>query len=142
MISGQQRSTTLLRSLVLAHIDEAPYIAGDRDLIKGSLGSYLPVSVDIEVVDDVKLRTAAGTVWIVATPGHTPGHISIYVPNQEVLLAADAITAEGEFDGPNEGATVDMVEATDSISRSRKCLREGEVNASVSPVYGTNESVA
>lgn len=101
---------------VLAHTDDAPYIAGDRDL-KGSFGGYTPVPVDIELVDGVTIRTSVGPMRVVATPGHTPGHVSLYLPEEHLLLAADAITAEAAFDGPNEDATLDMDAAVESIGR-------------------------
>lgn len=99
----------------LAHTDDAPYIAGEQDLLKG--GEYPFRHVDIELVDGVVFRTAAGKMQVVATPGHTPGHISLYLPDEKLLIAGDAITAEDAFDGPNEDATPDMTTAIESIGR-------------------------
>lgn len=99
----------------LAHTADAPFIAGERELLKG--GDYPPVSVDIELVDGVTISTAAGPMRVVATPGHSPGHISLHLPDERLLIAGDAITAEDAFDGPNEAATPDMARAIDSIGR-------------------------
>lgn len=99
----------------LAHVDDAPYIAGDEALLKG--GEYPDHHVDIGVVDGVVIQTAAGEMQVVATPGHTPGHISLYLPEENLLIAGDAITAEDAFDGPNEDATPDMGTAIESIGR-------------------------
>jgi glyoxylase-like metal-dependent hydrolase (beta-lactamase superfamily II) len=99
----------------LAHADEAPYIARERPLLKDR--EYPPARVDVELVDGVAFRTAAGEMRVVATPGHSPGHVSLYLPGERLLLAADAITAEEAFDGPNEAATPDMDAATDSVGR-------------------------
>ena len=71
----------------------------------------------MEVVDGVCFRTAVGKVQIVATPGHTPGHVSLYVPDERLLIAGDALTADDEFGGPNEAFTPDMAAAVDSIGR-------------------------
>lgn len=76
--------------LVLAHANEVPCVEG-------------------EVVDGVRLRTAAGTVRLVAPLGHSPGYVPVYVLDEVVLLAADAMTAEPAFAGLNGQATVDTV---------------------------------
>lgn len=98
-----------------AHTDEAPYVAGERPLLKD--GEYPPVAVDVELVDGVVFRTAAGAMRVVATPGHSPGHVSLYLPQEKLLLAGDAITAEEAFDGPEEAATPDVGAAVDSVGR-------------------------
>lgn len=102
---------------VVAHIDDAPYIAGDRQPIKSGDERYPPVPIDIEVVDGVAFRTLAGKMQVVATPGHTPGHISLYFPDEKLLISADALTADEEFGGPNQEYTPDLEEAVDSIGR-------------------------
>jgi glyoxylase-like metal-dependent hydrolase (beta-lactamase superfamily II) len=53
---------------------------------------------------------------IVATPGHTPGHISILDPGLPALIAGDAIVGEsGGVAGPPAQFTADPVTANDSI---------------------------
>lgn len=102
-------------AITLAHEDAVPYIEGKRDLLKG--GDYPSQTVDIELVDGVVFRTAAGPMRVVATPGHTPGHISLYLSDEQLLIASDAITALEAFDGPDEDATLDMGTATASVGR-------------------------
>lgn len=102
---------------VLAHTGDAPYIAGQKELLKQSVGSYPSVPVDVELVDGNRLLTAAGPMEVIATPGHTPGHIALYLPDEKLLLAGDAITADEAFDGPNVDATPDMPMAINSIGR-------------------------
>ncbi|MEF8851032.1 MAG: MBL fold metallo-hydrolase [Haloarculaceae archaeon] len=99
----------------LAHADEAPYIERERPLLKER--GYPPARVDVELVDGVTFRTAAGDMRVVATPGHSPGHVSLYLPGERLLLAADAITADAAFDGPEEAATPDMDAAVESVGR-------------------------
>lgn len=103
-------------ALVVAHVDDAPYIDGRRHPIKGD-ERYPPAVVDIELVDGVVFRTAAGPMRVVATPGHTPGHVSLYLPDAKLLLAADALTADNGFGGPNEPFTPDMDDAVESVGR-------------------------
>jgi glyoxylase-like metal-dependent hydrolase (beta-lactamase superfamily II) len=55
---------------------------------------------------------------VVATPGHTPGHISVFDPGAKVLVTGDAIngTAEG-VSGPNPQYTADMATAKASVKK-------------------------
>ncbi len=53
---------------------------------------------------------------IVATPGHTPGHISIIDPTESALLAGDALIGEGGgVSGPSAQFTADMATANTSV---------------------------
>lgn len=53
---------------------------------------------------------------IVATPGHTPGHISILDPQGSVLVAGDALIGEGGgVAGPAAQFTADMTAANASV---------------------------
>lgn len=101
---------------VMAHREAVPYIDGRRAPIKGDR-QYTPVSVDVELSDGVRFRTDAGPMEVVFTPGHAPGHISLYFPEHRSLLAADAVTAaDGAVNGPNEEFTPDMARALDSVA--------------------------
>lgn len=55
---------------------------------------------------------------IVATPGHTAGHVCVYDPGAGVLVAGDALRTEGGAIGlPGEEFTDDMAQAKESIKR-------------------------
>jgi glyoxylase-like metal-dependent hydrolase (beta-lactamase superfamily II) len=101
---------------VYAHRDAAPYVDGRRDPIKSSGDRYPPVDVDVELVDGVAFRTDAGELRVVHTPGHSPGHVSLYFPDERLLVAADALTAEGNrLQGPKPEFTPDVDEAARSV---------------------------
>ncbi|MFT4006641.1 MAG: MBL fold metallo-hydrolase, partial [Lacrimispora sp.] len=59
------------------------------------LRSVRPVDVDVEVQDGDVFNWCGGCT-IVATPGHTPGHISVYVNQKRVMIAGDAAVLENE----------------------------------------------
>jgi glyoxylase-like metal-dependent hydrolase (beta-lactamase superfamily II) len=60
---------------------------------------------------------------VIFTPGHTPGHLSLYLERPKVLVAKDALTAEGgRLNGPNPPLTLDVGEA----ARSERRLAEVE----------------
>lgn len=57
-----------------------------------------------------------GGLEIIHTPGHTPGHICLYLPDQELLLAADELRVmDGQLAGPSEVFTPDMPLALRSL---------------------------
>lgn len=106
--------------LVFAHPEATPYVDGRLDPIKGDDDGdrYPPVPVNVEVADGTTLRTAAGPMEVIHTPGHAPGHVSLYLPEARLLVAADALTApEGELSGPSEEFTPDMPAAVESVGR-------------------------
>ena len=55
---------------------------------------------------------------IVATPGHTKGHVAVLDPAGGILVAGDALgTTGGKPTPPNPGFTDDMDEAMASIAK-------------------------
>ena len=55
---------------------------------------------------------------VVATPGHTPGHIAVFDADSRVLIAGDALTNTSEgLDGPMLEFTEDMPTAEESIRK-------------------------
>jgi len=115
---------------VLAHSADAPYIEGSLRLLKPSpemleqrpqmrevLERLEPVGIDDYIEDGTRLDLAGGTK-VISTPGHTPGHMSLYLERSKVLIAGDALRAErGTLNGPNPSMTLDMRTAIQSIRR-------------------------
>ncbi|SDJ54264.1 MBL fold metallo-hydrolase [Natronorubrum texcoconense] len=105
-------------AVVATHRKEAPYVTGERDPIKGDGDRYPPVAVDLELVGGVRIPTLAGAMDIVDTPGHSPGHVSLHFPEDGLLLAGDALVADGSspIDGPKAEFTPDMDRALGSVA--------------------------
>jgi glyoxylase-like metal-dependent hydrolase (beta-lactamase superfamily II) len=115
---------------VLAHSADAPYIERrlrplkpspemieQRPQIREVMERLEPVSVDEQLENDTRLELAGGT-RVIFTPGHTPGHISLYLERSKILIAGDAVTAErGHLNGPNPLATPDIPTAIESLKR-------------------------
>ncbi|MEE6210437.1 MBL fold metallo-hydrolase [Salarchaeum sp. III] len=103
-------------AVTMAHGGDVPAIDGREEPLKGGGERYPPVDVAVELVEGVTLSTHAGPVEVVETPGHTPGHVSLHVPDADLLLAADAlIGGEDGIEGPNERVTPDMETAYESV---------------------------
>ncbi len=55
---------------------------------------------------------------IIATPGHTAGHIAVLDPDGGFLVAGDALTADANgVAGPNEDFSADIAQAHDSVRK-------------------------
>lgn len=103
---------------VIAHEAAAPVVDG-REPTRGSgEDRYPPARVDLELGGAATLATRAGPARVVPTPGHTPGHVSVYLPEHRFLLAADALTADEDgLGGPRPDVTADLDEALASVER-------------------------
>ena len=106
-------------AVVFAHETEAPYLEGDKELVKSTEERPLsidPTTVDVRLTGGETFATAAGPMEIVATPGHSPGHVSAYFPDAGLLLAADALNVvDGELVGPRPEVTQDLDVALESV---------------------------
>jgi glyoxylase-like metal-dependent hydrolase (beta-lactamase superfamily II) len=125
---------------VLAHPADAPHIEGSlrplkpsaemlerRPQMREALERLEPLGVDEHLEDGDRLDIAGGA-RVIFTPGHTPGHLSLYLERPKVLVAGDALTAEGgRLNGPNPPLTLDVGDAARSVRR----LAEVEVETIV-----------
>ena len=94
---------------ILAAAPEATAYAGAGDIAAISAGRAITAVEDGATVFDLQ---------VVATPGHTPGHISVHDPINGILVAGDALnTANGAVTGPNPAYTDDMATATASVAK-------------------------
>ena len=74
--------------------------------------------VDRNLRDGEELPLYDGGVEVIHTPGHTPGHLSLFVRKEKLLIAGDALRVEqGELVGPSESATPDMDSAKASLRK-------------------------
>src|SRR5215211_3174754 len=115
---------------VLAHPADAPHIEGKQRPLKFTpemlerrpqmrevLERLEPVGVD-EYLEDGERLDLAGGIRVIFTPGHTPGHTSLYLERSKVLIAGDALRAErGSLNGPNPSMTLEMRTALQSMRR-------------------------
>ena len=128
---------------IYAHEMDAPYIEGERPLLKLNLESIdwqmqsIPeparkqiieqlqknppkVKVD-KVLKDKEELSICGGIVIIHTPGHTPGHISLYLKNSKVLVAGDSMySINGEIIGPHPETTPQFERALKSLKKYKE----------------------
>ena len=54
---------------------------------------------------------------VVATPGHTPGHVCVFDPAVSLLILGDAMNNIDKLAGPNPQYTADMAQAHQSVKK-------------------------
>jgi glyoxylase-like metal-dependent hydrolase (beta-lactamase superfamily II) len=124
---------------VLASNIEADYISGKKESIRLELSkrnfNTLPdeqkanaiafqkmfenverTTVDIELKDDGLLPDCTKT-RVINTPGHLPGHISIYFEETKTLITGDAIGLDNGKFFINQNFTIDKIQAKESIRK-------------------------
>ena len=121
---------------VYAHELDKPYIEGDLPLIKtdpkhmsqetlaslpeGARALYEnpPKAKVNKALEDGQELPYCGGIRVIFTPGHTPGHISLYLERSKTLVAGDAmINVEGVLRGPVQQTTLDMDTALHSLEK-------------------------
>ena len=114
----------------LASTTETPYIDGaltprflrpemlaQRPQLRPLTENFRFTEIDGQLDDGAQLDLAGG-VRVILTPGHTPGHLSLYLERSKTLITGDALTATaGQLTGPNQGATPDFAQAVHSVQK-------------------------
>ncbi|HEX3033014.1 MAG TPA: MBL fold metallo-hydrolase [Bacillota bacterium] len=127
---------------VLAHAEEKPYIQGDKPLVKVTpevierMNSQLSAlseeqrkaiisalkhppqaKVNRTLADGEELPYCGGIV-VLHTPGHTPGHICLYLKKSKVLITGDAMNiADGQLVGPAPQHSLDPTLGMQSLKK-------------------------
>lgn len=121
---------------VYAHKLDKPYIEGIFPLIKTDpermskeAWASLPKEMQLlytnppkckvnQVLEDGQELPYCGGIQVIRTPGHTPGHVSLYVKKSKTLVAGDAmICVDGSLQGPVQQTTLDMNAALGSLEK-------------------------
>jgi glyoxylase-like metal-dependent hydrolase (beta-lactamase superfamily II) len=123
----------------LAHVNEQPYIEGTLPYIKMNperiaarlqslpdelrteaavvFGKITNVPITRTLVDGEQLPFHGG-INVIHTPGHTPGHVCLYLKSHRLLIAGDQLRVEnGILVGPAKIHTPDMPTALKSLTK-------------------------
>jgi len=115
---------------VMAHPADAPYIDGSlpqpgpaRPKWLGRMVSPFSRMWDSTTTEVDKLINDGDELPILScikiwhTPGHTPGSICLFVPQQKLVIVGDLLTHRFRLSLPSRLFTVDMVQEVNSIKR-------------------------
>jgi glyoxylase-like metal-dependent hydrolase (beta-lactamase superfamily II) len=151
------------RVRVYAHELEIPYLTGKKDYPPGdpSVDSGMVAKMSpmfpnhgINIGEQVEAFPQDGTIphmpgwkWI-HTPGHTPGHVSLFREQDRTLIAGDAfvtvkqeslykvLTQTQEISGPPRYYTTDWEAAYESVKRLEALKPEAAVTGHGIPMMG------
>jgi glyoxylase-like metal-dependent hydrolase (beta-lactamase superfamily II) len=81
---------------------------------------------------------------VIATPGHTPGHVCVFDPAGSLLILGDAMNNTGnKLAGPNPQYTADMAQAHQSVKKLAKLKFERAVFGHGEPIdKGASQAIA
>jgi hydroxyacylglutathione hydrolase len=115
---------------VMAHTADAPYINGSlpqpgparpkwlASVLSpfGRMWASTPAKVDRLLNDGDELPMLGG-VKILHTPGHTPGSICLFIPQQKLVIVGDLLSNRLRPGLPSRIFTADMVQEVNSIKK-------------------------
>ncbi|OKP98279.1 MBL fold metallo-hydrolase [Paenibacillus sp. P46E] len=110
---------------VYAHVLDQPFIEGAVPLLKRELPPQLQHMFDLpyhvkvnHTLYDGDVLDFCGGVEVICTPGHTPGHISLYLQTSRILIAGDALpSVNGDLQTPTNQTTPDLPAAFNSLNK-------------------------
>ncbi|ENB9400743.1 MBL fold metallo-hydrolase [Bacillus paranthracis] len=103
---------------VYAHELDKPYIEGDLPLLKDVHVENPPKGKVSDTVIDGQELPYCGGILILHTPGHTPGHISLYLKRSKILVAGDSMySVNGVLGGVHAPTTLNIMEARQSLKK-------------------------
>lgn len=113
-VSGKIKSERLHQAE--SSLDKIPeeYKKGALEFIR-QLKQIRRVNIDRTVTDNEIIEPG---LIVLHTPGHTKGHISLFIPEQSTVIASDAVVIEnGELNVANPQFTLDMRSAVESLRK-------------------------
>ena len=115
-INGNRQSLRLVQAEQMLPSIPDEYKAGALQFIE-LLKTVQAVPVDQLLPLDREIEWLPG-VEVIHTPGHMPGHISLYIRQNRTLIAADAVVIEnGLLEIANPQFTLDLEEAVRSVEK-------------------------
>ncbi len=103
---------------VYAHKLDKPYIQGDLPLLKDGHIANPPKGRVDETLHDGQELPYCGGICVIHTPGHTSGHISLYLRKSKTLVAGDSMySVNGVLQGVHLPTTLNVEVARQSLKK-------------------------
>lgn len=103
---------------VYAHELDKPYIQGELPLLKDSHLQNPPKGKVNDILVDGQELPFCGGIHVIYTPGHTAGHISLYLKQSKTLIAGDSMySINGQLQGIHTPTTPDIDSARRSLRK-------------------------
>lgn len=120
---------------VLAAAGKATAYAGAADI------SQIKSPRPIKAVGD---KDEVFGLRMIATPGHTPGHVCVFDPAGSLLILGDAMNNIGnKLTGPNPQYTADMAQANQSVKKLAKLTFQRAMFGHGEPIdKGASQAIA
>ncbi|WP_301173007.1 MBL fold metallo-hydrolase [Brevibacillus nitrificans] len=106
------------RIRVYAHEQEVPYIQGELPLIKDKHVKHPPKGNVTDLLEDGQGLPFVGGIQVIHTPGHTAGHVSLYLHQSKTLIAGDSMySVDGKLMGLHGPTALDPEMAQRSLKK-------------------------
>jgi len=81
-----------------AHQDIVEKLKAGKSTFAEMLGGHMPsLTITLPLTDGTTLRCGDLTFTILSTPGHSPGSLCLYNPEEKILFSGDTVFAGGGF---------------------------------------------
>lgn len=124
VLKAAGRDWSDVRHLILTHFH--PDHAGSMNAVMAASANAvayagamdIPMIRTASTIKSIKDGDDVFGLQIIATPGHTPGHVSVYDPAGSAFITGDAIgNTGGALTGPNPQFSIDMPTALNSVRK-------------------------
>jgi len=116
-VSLDKLNLVILTHQDIDHIGCLPDI-GEQPLLKDRQIKNPPKGRVDNTLHDGQELACCGGIQVIHTPGHTPGHISLYLKRSKTLIAGDSLySVNGMLGGIHEPTTLDIEEARHSLQK-------------------------
>ncbi len=106
---------------VLEAAIKATAYAGAADIPRVESYAYPPPSRAPRPIKAIGDNDEVFGLRVIATPGHTPGHVCVFDPAGSLLILGDAMSnISSKLSGPNPHYTTDMAQAHQSVKKLAK----------------------
>jgi glyoxylase-like metal-dependent hydrolase (beta-lactamase superfamily II) len=129
---------------VLGAAPKATAYAGAADIPRIESHAYPPPSKPPRPIKAVGDNDEVFGLRVIATPGHTPGHVCVFDPARSLLILGDAMNNIGnKLGGPNPQYTTDMAQAHQSVKKLAKLTFQRAVFGHGEPIdKGASQAIA